>query len=291
MRWLRFGALVVVAGALALFGAACGGAGSNASSEITADDFDPANFDDPTRIDNTWFPLAPGTKHVYEGTALEDDERIAHRVEFVVTDLTKVVGGIRSRVIWERDYVEDELVEAELALFAQDNDGNVWHLGQYPEEYEQGEIVAAPAWFHGLEGAKAGIAMKVEPHLGTAAYSQGFAPPPINWVDHAEVHEMGIENCTPVDCFQDVLVTREFEPDKPDASQLKYYAPGVGNIRVGWFGDKDENKEVLELVELVELDSDGLAEARAGAMELEASAYTVSKDVYGKTPPAGALEG
>ncbi|MDH5282161.1 MAG: hypothetical protein OEW52_13640, partial [Thermoleophilia bacterium] len=88
-----------------------------------------------------------------------------------------------------------------------------------------------------------------------------------------------------------VLVTREFEPDKPDASQLKYYAPGVGNIRVGWFGDKDENKEVLELVELVELDSDGLAEARAGAMELEASAYTVSKDVYGKTPPAGALEG
>ncbi len=32
------------------------------------EDFDPSNFDQPTQIDNPWFPLQPGTQFVYEGS-------------------------------------------------------------------------------------------------------------------------------------------------------------------------------------------------------------------------------
>jgi hypothetical protein len=88
-----------------------------------------ANFDDrSTNIDNEWLPLRPGTQFVYEGTTYEEGELIPHRVVFTVTDLTKVLDGVRAGVIWDRDYSAGRLVESELAFFAQDTEGNVWHL-------------------------------------------------------------------------------------------------------------------------------------------------------------------
>lgn len=43
---------------------------------------------------------------------------VPHRVEIHFTDLTKVIGGIRSTVTWDLDLADGELVEAELAFFA-----------------------------------------------------------------------------------------------------------------------------------------------------------------------------
>jgi hypothetical protein len=289
---------VLAASILVLAASACGGhksseqtaAGQHPLREISAKDFDPGNFDHSTDVDNPWFPLKPGTQLVFEGSTREEGKRVPHRTAFTVTDLTKVVGGVRNVVIWDRDWRAGELQEAELALFAQDNDGNVWHLGQYPEEYAAGKFVAAPAWFHGLKRARAGIAMKAHPRLGAPAYSQGFAPPPINWVDRAEVHAVGQKTCVPVTCYQDVLVSREFELDKPDSYQLKYYARGVGNVRVGWLGRRDEDREVLVLVKVLHLDPQGLAKVRRDAVKLEQHAYKVSKDVYGRTPPSTPID-
>ena len=296
---LRTGTATALAASLmVLMASACGGyGGSNgadgdepASKEVSAKDFDPENFDSSTTIDNPWFPLEPGTQLVFEGSTREEGRRVPHRVAYTVTDLAKEIGGVRNVVIWERDWRAGELQEAELALFAQDNDGNVWHLGQYPEEYEAGKVVATPAWFHGLKRARAGIAMRAHPRLGAPPYSQGFAPPPINWVDRAEVHEVGTKTCVPVKCYQDVLVAREFEPDKPESYQLKYYARGVGNVRVGWLGRKDQDREVLALVKVVHLDQQALAEARREALRLEARAYKLSKDVYGRTLPSEPID-
>jgi hypothetical protein len=151
--------------------------GSISSLETTEkdyEDFFPENFDNSTQIDNHWLPLIPGTQFVYDGVTVEDGKNIPHRIVITVTDLTKVIGGVRSVVTWDRDYSDDELVEAELAFFAQDNDGNVWRMGEYPEEYENGEFVIAPTWIHGLQGARAGIAMQAEPQVGTPSYSQGW---------------------------------------------------------------------------------------------------------------------
>jgi hypothetical protein len=267
-------------------GTASSPSGEIPTKEVTAEDFDPGHFKDSTDIDNEWFPLQPGTQFVYRGHTVEDGERIPHQVVFTVTDLTKVVNGVRAVVIWDRDFTAGELEETELAFFAQDDDGNVWHLGQYPEEYEEGKLVGAPAWIAGLEGARPGISMKVLPRLGTPSYSQGYAPAPINWVDHARVYKMGERTCVPFGCYDAVLVTEEFEPTKPDAYQLKYYARGLGNVRVGWRGSKEDEKETLVLVKVVHLDQEGLEEVRAEALELERRAYRVSRDVYGRTTPA-----
>ncbi|HJX07856.1 MAG TPA: hypothetical protein VJ736_07280 [Actinomycetota bacterium] len=57
-------------------------------------------------------------------------------------------------------------------------------------------------------------------------------------------------------------MNREFSRGEPRAFQLKYYAPGVGNVRVGWGGPNEDEHEVLVLTERVTLDADALAKAR-----------------------------
>lgn len=254
------------------------------ASEITAEDFDLSLFDDgSTTIDNEWFPLKPGTRWVWKGATQEGKERIPHSIVFTITDLTKVVNGVRTVVGWDRDYSDGELVEMELIFLAQDMEGNIWHLGQYSETFEEGEFVGGSAWLAGLEGAKAGIWVKAKPRLGKPAYSMGFAPAPYSWDDFAKTFKMGQKTCVPAGCFEDVLVTDEFEPGKPGAHQLKYYASGVGNIRTGWRGE-DADKEVLVLVRVADLSPADLAKARTEALRLESRAYT-----YGRTPPAEPL--
>ncbi len=253
-------------------------------SEPVFENFDLSDFDRSTQIDNAWLPLQPGTQWVYEGTTIEDGATIAHRIEFTVTDLTKEIEGVDTVVAWVVDYSDGEVVEKEIAFYAQDNDGNVWYLGEHPEEYADGEFVAAPTWIAGLEDARAGIKMRAEPQLGTLSYFQGWGPA-VEWTDFGMVDQMGQESCVPVDCYEDVLVIAESSLGEEGAFQLKYYARGVGEIRVGWRGD-DATLEELELVELSRLGPADLAQIRAQALELEANAYEISQDVYAHTPPA-----
>jgi hypothetical protein len=294
MRRLRVFPVMVTL-LLALLAAACGTErpqlevkpAAGTKKVVTEKDFDPNRFSDPTTVDNQWFPLAPGMQYTLEGSAIEDERRVTRRVVFTVTDLTKVIDGVRTVVVWDRDWSQGRLVEAELAFFAQDDDGNVWHLGQYPAEYEDGEFAGAPAWFAGLDGAKAGLAMRVEPRVGTSDYSQGLAPK-AEYADRAKVHKTLQESCVAAGCYHDVLVTEEWDAADPAALQLKYYASGVGNFRVGWTG-LDEEQEVLSLVNLTRLSPQALATASTEALRLERFAYRASKGLYGRTAPAERL--
>jgi len=256
-----------------------------AAAEKEFENFDPNNFTNPASIDNEWMPLRPGTRFVYEGNTVEDDGTVVpHRVVINVTDLTKVIGGVRSVVTWDLDYSDGELVEAELAFFAQDNDGNVWRMGEYPEEYDEGKFVMAPTWIHGFEEARTGIMMKGKPQLGTPSYAQGWGPA-VDWTDRGQVDQMGVETSVPAGQYQDVLVIAETSASESDAQQLKYYARGVGNVNVGWRGAGEKTKETLELTKIEQLDDKAMAEVRAEALKMEKHAYKVSKNVYAHTPP------
>jgi hypothetical protein len=256
-------------------------AGEDSITEI----FEPANFTDPTAIDNLWLPWVPGTQWTFEGSATRDGERIKRRVVNTTTNLTKVIDGTRTVVNYELDYDSGQLVEAELVFFSQDDDGTIWLMGEYPEEYEDGTYVESKPWLAGLEDAKAGIMMMADPQIATPSYSEGWGPK-VGWTDRGRVFEMGSKTCVRAGCYTGVLVIDEFNRDEPDAHQLKYYASGVGGVRVGWAGSNEEEQETLELVKVVHLAPDALAKAGAAALALEAHAYAVNKDVYGKTESA-----
>ncbi len=247
---------------------------------------DARRFVRSSAITNPWMPLTPGTRLVYEGTAVEDDgTKVPHRIVVTVTDLTKVIAGVRTAVTWDTDYSDGELVEAELAFYAQDSTGTVWYLGEYPEEYEDGKFVAARPWIHGFEGASAGIMMHADPRLGTPSYAEGWGPA-VEWTDRGQVDQMGQRTCVTAGCYDSVLVIAETSAGEPDAQQLKYYARGTGNVRVGWRGAGERTQEVLELARVERLDAQALAAARAEATKLEQSGYQRSSSVYAHTPPA-----
>jgi len=260
---------------------------ADSAVEVGAEDFRDAVFTPvSSQVDNQWMGLKVGRQWVFEGSAIDENHRVARRVVATVTDLTKEIGGVRAAVVYEEDFDQGDLVEAELSFYAQDDAGNVWHLGEYPEEYENGRFVKAPDWITGLKGATAGVAMRAQPSTGTSSYAEGYAPPPVSWNDHARVHGTGERVCVPTGCYRDVTDVAEFEPGIPQAFQHKFYAPGIGNIKVGWSGAKEEEREVLRLVRLRQLTPAQQARLRHVALALQASAYRHSPDVYAHTAPA-----
>ena len=248
--------------------------------------FDDDDFPERPRIDNAFFPLMPGSQRVLEGTV----EGVAHRVTFTVTDLTKEIDGVETLVVWDVDESEGEVVESEIAFFAQDQSGNVWNLGEYPEEFEDGEFVGAPStWIADEQGAVPGIHMAGSPHVGLPEYLQGFAPE-IDFLDCATVVATGQSVCVPFEstCFDDVLVTHERNPLDPEGGvQSKFHAPGIGIVQIA--SVDPPTGENLQLVESSQLEGEELQEVRREARRLDRRAYRFAEEVYEDTEPVERL--
>ena len=189
-------------------------------------ELDPKDF--TTEIDNPYWPMAPGNKWVYRETdtkgALED-------VVVEVTGETKTIAnGIEARVI--RDTVSENGVPVEITddWYAQDSSGNIWYLGEYVTNYENGKVVDHNGSFEaGVDGAQGGIAMPANPTPGLSyrqEYYQGKAE------DRAAVITVGEEQVqVKFGYFKDnVLMTRDLVPLEPKVQELKFYAPGVGPL-------------------------------------------------------------
>jgi len=255
--------------------------------------FSSATFSNPRRIDHPYSPMVPGLQYTLTGEANRGLGVKPHDVVFTVTDVVKVINGIECVVLWDRDFQEDPanpgtkiLAEVELAFFAQDDAGNVWMMGEYPEEFDitnGGEFQGAPnTWIPGIAGTEAGTLIIGDTKNGSGYYLQARAPS-IRFLDCARI--LGTEvNCVPVGCFNNVLVTDERAPaDWRGGHQRKYYAPGVGNIRVDFRGDPEG--EVLVMSSRKQLNAAELAAVRAEVLRLDARGFQFN-DVYAQTAPA-----
>jgi hypothetical protein len=240
--------------------------------------FSPALFGaDSATVDNPWYPLTPGMELTYDGHALDGEDKVERRIVITPAGFSKVVGGVHASVVVERDYDEGDLGEQELSFEAQDRDGNVWHLGEYVETFEDREFIGGRVWVaNDPKGAQAGLLVPADPQPSETSFSEGFAPPPWNWDDRGRVRDTEDETCVAAGCFKDVAVIEEFEPSIPDAFQLKYYARGVGAVKVGWDGSNEAEQEELELVSRVQLKGEELAALQnmARAMEDRGESYS-----------------
>jgi hypothetical protein len=186
-------------------------------------EFDPQDF--VRVVDNRLFPLRPGTRTIFRGESDGEPERTI----VDVTHQKKTILGIRATVVLDRVYQNGELKEKTLDWYAQDEEGNVWYLGEDSKSYENGKVVStAGSWEAGKHGAEAGVIMLAHPKVGTT-YRQEFARGVAE--DMARVLKHGLTVKVPYGTFHGCLQTEEFTPLEPGAKEHKFYCPKIGFVK------------------------------------------------------------
>jgi len=172
-----------------------------------------------------FFVLEPGYQLVLEG----DDGDHRARLTITVLDETKRIGDFETRVVEERETVDDELVEVSRNFYAICTETrSVFYFGEDVDIYEGGKVVRHDgAWLHGRNGARAGLMMPGEPLLG-ASYYQEVAPKVA--MDRARVAAVGVTLATPVGTFAECLKVQEENPLDGDR-EFKVHAPGIGLVQ------------------------------------------------------------
>lgn len=177
---------------------------------------------------NRFFILEPGYKSVFRG--VEDGEKV--ELTITVTDKTKVVDGVTTRVVVEKETHDGEVVEIAKNYFAICKETNsVFYFGEDVDNYENGKIVDHHgSWLAGQNKAEAGLIMPGIVLVGSK-YQQEVAPNVA--MDRAQLVSMEEKINTPAGTFDDVLKSKETTPLEPTALEYKYYAEGVGLIQDG----------------------------------------------------------
>ena len=203
----------------------------------------PAEFTDSFRLAdctfsdtgrNPYFSLQPGDRLVLEG--LDDGEDVVvqitvlrDRQPITFTDSAGQTHTVRTRVIEEREWVDDELVEVSRNFFARCTQTNdVFYFGEDVDIYEGGAIVSHEgAWRAGASGALPGLIMPGTFLLGSR-YFQEVAPDVA--LDRAEHVREGFEVEVPAGTFEDCVEVHETTPLEPRALSVKIYCAGIGLV-------------------------------------------------------------
>ena len=168
-----------------------------------------------------------------EITEAERDLFATESNQVYVTYGTKDILGVQTTVVRDVAWDEGVLVEDTLDWYAQDTGGNVWYLGELATNYEyddEGNFIGTNtegSWEAGVDGALPGYLMPANPQVGDLYYQEFYLG---EAEDEAEVISLNESIAIDLDNYDNVLQTREFTNLEPDAFELKYFAPGVGQI-------------------------------------------------------------
>lgn len=189
-------------------------------------DINPANF--VSTIDNPYFPLTPGTSYTFEGQR----DGAGQRDVFTVTGETKSIMGITSTVINDTATVlaTGRVIEKTNDWFAQDNQGNVWYMGEDTQLLNPDGTVknTAGSWTGGVGGALPGIVMPGNvqiPSTFRQEYLSGHAEDMAWFVSKDQSAKVPYKTYN-----GSVVETIEWSPLEPAVIEKKFYAPGIGLV-------------------------------------------------------------
>ena len=197
---------------------------------------DPDDFTDI--VDNPYLPFPEGAQWEYVSETDEGTETIL----ITVLEERREILGVECISVRDVVYLEGEPVEDTIDWFAQDDEGNVWYFGEISFNYDDGFVEDVEgSWLSGVDGAKPGIVMLGDPMLGVT-YRQEWL---LNEAeDAATVLGVGVTVDVGGTTYLNCVETHDFLPPEPDASETKYYAPGIGFI----YETKADSDETVELV-------------------------------------------
>jgi hypothetical protein len=183
---------------------------------------------------NPYFILEPGYQLILEGE--EDGEEV--RVVITVQNKTQKIvlpniGVVTTRVVEEREWVDDELKEVSKNFFAIcEKTNNVLYFGEAVDNFhEDGTVTHEGSWRAGKPDgdglAQPGLIMPGTFLLGSR-YFQEIADDVA--MDRGENVEMGLVIETEAGTFGGCVRVRETSPLEPGEESQKVYCPGVGLV-------------------------------------------------------------
>jgi hypothetical protein len=186
------------------------------------DQFDLKSCNLVTTGKNPYFILEPRFQLVLEGGGT--------RLEVTVLDETKVVDGVTTRVVEEREWKKGVLYEVARNYFAMcEQTKDVYYFGEDVDFYENGKVVKHDGtWHAGKDGNRAGLIMPGTPKKGMKYY-QEIAPKVA--MDRAEIVSLTDRCKVPAGTFDNCLKVKEGSALEPTVTEYKYYAPGIGLVR------------------------------------------------------------
>jgi len=202
----------------------------------------PAPSEFAPRVDNPWFPLPPGSVHVYRGR--KDEGPTRERVA-VLTE-TKRILGIEATVVSDKLYRRGKIVERTRDWYAQDRAGKVWYLGEATAELNPNGSVKTRegSWQAGVDGARAGIFMPARPHRGQSGIQEMYKA---EAEDHFRILSVAARVSTPAVSSAHALLTREWTPLEPGVVDRKYYVRGIGTVLEKTVRGGDELNELVAI--------------------------------------------
>jgi len=205
----------------------------------------PPQFTNPLNIDNAFFPFQPGGWKVFTGsdhgtkTAAIDYHLTATRTFRLNSK------NVPCRVLVEEAYEDTALVERSFNYFAQADDGAVYYFGEVVDNYENGVVVNHDgSWLVGGatlpsdppgigNAARPAVFMPANPELGDVFKPEDLFP----IVDEtAEVVGVDLDVLVPAGKYDGAIAVEESTRLAPE-TELKWYAPGVGVVKVRTRGE------------------------------------------------------
>ena len=183
---------------------------------------DPADFS--PRVTHRFWPMRPGTVWRYREVSGGE----AQRVTVTVTRRTRRIAGIRARVVHDVVRSRGGIVENTFDWYAQDVGGNVWYLGEWTREYEDGRVVSTEgSWQHGRDGAQAGMILPARLPVACRWREEFLAG---EAEDRAFVLSTRESVRSGVGFHRGVLHTANWTPLEPRLLENKFYGRGVGPV-------------------------------------------------------------
>jgi hypothetical protein len=172
---------------------------------------------------SAYFVLQPGHTLTYAG----DDVVLV----ITVLDETRVVDGVTTRVVEERETKAGVLVEVSRNYFAiEPKTGDTYYFGEDVDIYKDGKVVKHEGeWASGKDGARFGLFIPGAPQLGDKFYQEAA---PGRALDRFEIVSLTERLETPAGAFDKALKAEETTPLEAGKG-YKWFAPGVGLVRDG----------------------------------------------------------
>lgn len=226
---------IVLAAAFAVL-VSSGWTGALAATAGWQDTFDLESCNLSPNGANSYFYLEPGYRLTLAGQ--EDGDRL--ELVMTVTNQTKFVNGVETRVVEEKESENGELVEISMNYMAIcKQTGDIFYFGEAVDLYEDGQVERHEGeWLAGQDGANAGLIYPAKPVVGFKYYME-VAPGVAE--DRAEIVGLNETLATPAGVFTNVLKVEETTPLEPGEKEYKYYAPDVGLLQ-------DEDLKLVDYV-------------------------------------------